>query len=490
MNGRSDREWQLEEIDLMTGMVEEDEFEYKDEDGIISGKITCVFDQEVDDVYLVGKNPEFEERIIKYPPVYVHFVLPSRYPSEEGPLIRIEASWMPVKLKKVIEDQIEQDCISPNGSFLLFGFRMVVQDSMDDFFEKNHRFDVEETFGVFEEHQNPQIFRRKIVEMANDTDMRIFKKKGAECEICASYKKGEEFVRFPGCQHIFCRDCFKMHFEHKIDSQELNGLTCIGCRNEPTEEFLASILSEEYFERYKSLQVDLAVHKGDLSICPRPACQNPAKITNRAKRLAECSNCGMCFCISCKRAYHAIEPCKFRKDEKENVMKEWEESSHEQRLIMSKRYGGLKQLQNLVEMFQNSNWFEENSKPCPKCRVPIEKIEGCHKMHCTKCDCYFCWLCGKVLDKENPYGHFNVSGGECEGRLFEGVVPLEDFEEDEEEFQFVFDDFLDDEDDDDDVPVEGMYGPDYLRYWDEFPSEDDSVALKLTDGQDRESQFV
>ena len=38
---------------------------------------------------------------------------------------------------------------------------------------------------------------------------------------------------------------------------------------------------------------------------------------------------------------------------------------------------------------------------------------------CWRCGTNFCWLCGKRLDKQNPYSHFNIVGGDCFGALFQ-----------------------------------------------------------------------
>jgi hypothetical protein len=40
-------------------------------------------------------------------------------------------------------------------------------------------------------------------------------------------------------------------------------------------------------------------------------------------------------------------------------------------------------------------WLRTNTRPCPKCEAPIEKVEGCNHMTCKNrhCKYEFCWIC-------------------------------------------------------------------------------------------------
>ncbi|EHA8590175.1 RBR-type E3 ubiquitin transferase [Cocos nucifera] len=79
-----------------------------------------------------------------------------------------------------------------------------------------------------------------------------------------------------------------------------------------------------------------------------------------------CCNCSYNFCWNCTEEAHRPVDC--------GTVAKWI-------------------LKNSAES-ENMNWILANSKPCPKCKRPIEKNQGCMHITCTPpCKFEFCWLC-------------------------------------------------------------------------------------------------
>ncbi|KAL6503590.1 putative E3 ubiquitin-protein ligase ari8 [Orobanche gracilis] len=100
--------------------------------------------------------------------------------------------------------------------------------------------------------------------------------------------------------------------------------------------------------------------------CPAPGCESAAEYVVGSGNYDVTCSCSYSFCWNCIEEAHRPVDCE--------TVRKWV-------------------LKNSAES-ENMNWILANSKPCPKCKRPIEKNQGCMHMTCTPpCKFEFCWLC-------------------------------------------------------------------------------------------------
>ncbi|KAJ8250535.1 hypothetical protein COCON_G00224570 [Conger conger] len=159
-----------------------------------------------------------------------------------------------------------------------------------------------------------------------------------------------------------------------------------GCANSLIKEvhhFRA--LGEEQYERYQRYAAEECVLQMGGVLCPAPGCGAGLLPENGLRRIQCESNaglgCGFVFCRECKESFHEGE-CQARSppetgaalqgyvvDEEAALRARWDQASRRA--------------------------IDETTRPCPKCRVPVEKNGGCMHMVCPRSACRFqwCWLC-------------------------------------------------------------------------------------------------
>ncbi|GAU21925.1 hypothetical protein TSUD_110650 [Trifolium subterraneum] len=100
--------------------------------------------------------------------------------------------------------------------------------------------------------------------------------------------------------------------------------------------------------------------------CPAPGCEHAVNFDAGNGNYDVSCLCSYSFCWNCTEEAHRPVDC--------GTVSKWI-------------------LKNSAES-ENMNWILANSKPCPKCKRPIEKNQGCMHMTCTPpCKFEFCWLC-------------------------------------------------------------------------------------------------
>ena len=73
----------------------------------------------------------------------------------------------------------------------------------------------------------------------------------------------------------------------------------------------------------------------------------------------------------------------------------WKELEYEQNKKLNRGSKGSTGYDSANVQGQDVRWLAKNTRPCPKCKVPIQKFHGCNHMTChnQRCQHEFCWVC-------------------------------------------------------------------------------------------------
>ncbi|XP_055778659.1 E3 ubiquitin-protein ligase RNF14-like isoform X3 [Salvelinus fontinalis] len=295
---------------------------------------------------------------------------------------------------------------------------------------------------------------RALSMLATDTDLlvhlldyderqrlRVFEGQAYDCGICLMSKLGSSQYR--ECGHIYCNECMSEYFTVQIRDGNVRGLTCPEpeCSSTATPSQVKRLVGEELFTRYDRLLLQSTLDRmADVIYCARKACAAPV-VLEPDTTAALCPSCRYAFCTICRKTYHGTSNCKLRANtlltsgsdsaaESSNacvpqteaglqgLWEDYASGSEERRMFLEKRYG--KHILNtLLEESLSQGWKGQNSKECPSCRANIQKNGGCNKMACFTCGQYFCWVCLSILDKKNPYKHYESPNTACNNATFD-----------------------------------------------------------------------
>lgn len=172
------------------------------------------------------------------------------------------------------------------------------------------------------------------------------------------------------CGHPFCVTCWQGYISTSIN----DGPGCLmlrcpdpSCGAAVGQDMIVSMASHDDKEKYQRYFLRSFVEDNrKTKWCPAPGCDYAVDFIVGGGTFDVTCRCAYSFCWNCTEEAHRPVDC-------ETVSK-W---------IMK----------NSAES-ENMNWILANSKPCPKCKRPIEKNQGCMHITCTPpCKFEFCWLC-------------------------------------------------------------------------------------------------
>ncbi|KAL8487403.1 hypothetical protein ACS0TY_023454 [Phlomoides rotata] len=207
--------------------------------------------------------------------------------------------------------------------------------------------------------------------------------KEVACGICFE-NYSFDGLRSAACSHLFCNACWKAYISTSIN----DGPGCLVLRcpdpscgaaiGQDMIDKLGSDVGKEKYRRY--LLRSYVEDSRKIKWCPAPGCDFAVEYDVGSGSYDVTCSCSHSFCWNCAEEAHRPVDC-------ETVAK-WV-------------------LKNSAES-ENMNWILANSKPCPKCKRPIEKNQGCMHMTCTPpCKFEFCWLClGAWTDHGERTGGF------------------------------------------------------------------------------------
>ncbi|KAJ9169235.1 hypothetical protein P3X46_017447 [Hevea brasiliensis] len=205
------------------------------------------------------------------------------------------------------------------------------------------------------------LLERPVVQFPDGTEM--------TCGICfETYPCDRLYVA--ACGHPFCSSCWQGYISTAIN----DGPGCLmlrcpdpSCNAAVGQDMINELASDEDKEKYSRYFIRSYVEDNrKTKWCPAPGCDYAVDFIVGSGTYDVTCGCSYSFCWNCTEEAHRPVDC--------GTVAKWI-------------------LKNSAES-ENMNWILANSKPCPKCKRPIEKNQGCMHITCTPpCKFEFCWLC-------------------------------------------------------------------------------------------------
>ena len=205
------------------------------------------------------------------------------------------------------------------------------------------------------------------------------------CCVCfTQIDSPKDIFRLEYCGHTYCLDCIQLQITPNAITFPLQ---CAECSHPFIWQDCEHLFQTTNFTCQQlaaaSLKPYMAANSQTVRSCPTPDCEMVYVVSDDGKRFI-CSHCGVHLCTKCHDQYHDGLTCAMYQAGKHGE-KEFEE------------------------------WLSGNPnerKRCPKCTAPIEKIDGCNKVHCRQCHTSICWVCLAHFDSSQKcYAHLATSHG-------------------------------------------------------------------------------
>ncbi|XP_036405768.1 probable E3 ubiquitin-protein ligase RNF217 [Megalops cyprinoides] len=191
------------------------------------------------------------------------------------------------------------------------------------------------------------------------------------CRICLEDK---HIKPLHCCKKAVCEECLKRYISSQVRVGKVDIVCPITeCSGYLEENVILAHLASEEVAKYKYF---LELGRVDSSTKPCPQCslftslkgrgqQAPSRAEHKYK--IQCTKCQFVWCFKCHAPWHEGLKCRdYRKGDK--LLRHWA---------------------SVIEHGQR------NAQKCPRCKIHIQRTEGCDHMTCTQCNTNFCYRCGE-----------------------------------------------------------------------------------------------
>ncbi|GJN93479.1 hypothetical protein Rhopal_006536-T1 [Rhodotorula paludigena] len=390
-------------------------------------------------------KPQARRLAIEYlPTLHLSLRLPKDYPDTAGPLdIRLseDTGWLDEERRSKAESALGETYA---GEECLFGLVDLVSSTSPDFAST-----LALSFPLVIRQIRPGPPLSSILAAFNSSSTSsTFATSSHVCPLCFSTRRGDACIRLSSCGCVFCVACLTDYFSLLITEGLVRSVACpstscvekrakwekeVGPREELEREGerpgrlerdeIERLVGAEKRERWEWLKEKVRVESDpSITFCPRDSCQAAVpKLSEEDDKLRVCPTCDYSFCVYCRRGFHGNRnACAL--PQSSAIVSAYLDGDDEQKRTLELRYGA-SNIKRLVAAYEEERalreWLDANATECPGCSCYVNKSSGCNHMTCSKCNCHFCYRCGKSISPTDPYKHFNTPGGRCYGKLFD-----------------------------------------------------------------------
>lgn len=255
--------------------------------------------------------------------------------------------------------------------------------------------------------ENPSILTtyKEIKYLSNEKLKEVKENTSYTCNVCGISSPDEFEVFGMSCGHVFCKDCYHHHIQIKIDEGEALHLKCMqhDCKMKLLPDICEKLSFIDLYEKYsKEILRNYMHYQTNVRACLDSYCckflvrDDMITYLCHISTIQRCKNtvnehsvecpCTKRICFQCSNEDHYPISCE--------TLGKWNE--------LDKSDG------------RTMDWLLSNTKRCPKCKMSIEKNQGCRHMKCKSCSHSFCWDCMHPWETNCGYSK------SCNGIMLEG----------------------------------------------------------------------